>query len=215
METIKLMAYALAFACVSLLAGCGTNDENAKNELQEETRANPGSQPMARGTEPNTPGHQAREGAELPVEGRVGGSEMLPSQTIVQNAQSNSNLVTFYSLIKSSGLLNNLNGTGPYTVFAPSNEAFEAMAEGTLEDLMKPENKQQLQNLISSHVVAGKLDAASLQEGSKLKTIGNQELEVTKQQNKVMVNGAEVTTPDVESSNGVIHVVNKVLEPAK
>ncbi|HEY4652828.1 MAG TPA: fasciclin domain-containing protein [Pontibacter sp.] len=215
MKTNKITVYVLGLLLsAATLAGCN-NDKYQKNEMQEQ-RSEPalGSQQDARQTNPTTPGKQTGEGSKH-LEPDVGGNQMLPSQTIPENAQVNPDLDTFISVVKQAGLLNTLNGTGPYTVFAPSNEAFKALPSGTLEDLMKPENKQQFTAFLNNHIVAGKLDAASLQDGSKIKTLGNLQLDVARQQDKVTINGAKVTTPDVVSSNGVMHIIDKVLAPAQ
>jgi uncharacterized surface protein with fasciclin (FAS1) repeats len=112
-------------------------------------------------------------------------------------------------------LVRTLSGTGPYTLFVPSNEAFEALPGGTLEDLMKPENKEQLVALVNNHIVAGKLNAKALQAGSSIRTSGNGQVKVSVNGDNVMVNGARVKAADIVSSNGVIHVINKVLVPEK
>lgn len=136
-------------------------------------------------------------------------------KSITQQAASIPELSEFAKAFESSGLTKDLNSTGPYTVFMPSNKAFEALPGGTLDNLLKPENKQHLRDILNNHIVAGKLDTATLQHGSKIKTLGNEQLEVSKQENLVMINGAEVRRANIQSSNGVIHVIDKVLMPKK
>lgn len=216
MRKIRKVTYALAICCSSLLVSCGTGEENAANELQEETKPNPGSQPEARMTNPTTPGHQAQEGEDISLretDPGIGGYEMMPSQSIVENITSAPTLTTLASVLRKAELVRNLSGTGPYTVFAPTNEAFEALPGGTIEDLMKPENRQRLVDILNNHIVAGRLTAEQLQQGAMLKTVGGNQLRVEKQGEKVMVNGAEVVEPNNRSQNGVIHVVSKVLTP--
>ena len=134
-------------------------------------------------------------------------------KSITQFAASDSNLSSFSKAFKTSGLSKSLNSTGPYTFFIPSNEAFRALHPDTLNKLLKPENKQRLSRILNNHIVAGKLDTATLQHGSRINTMGKEELEVTKQKNRVVINGAKVQRSDIQSSNGVIHVIDKVLLP--
>jgi len=145
--------------------------------------------------------------------GRIGEDTTVPSHNIVENATINKHMTTFVSLVKNANMVDALNGTGPYTVFAPTEEAFEALPGGTLKDLMKTENRQRLQQLINNHLIAGKLTVADLQDGAMLKTAGGQHLKVSKQGNKVTLNGAEITEADILCKNGVLHAVNKVLMP--
>ncbi|WP_162425625.1 fasciclin domain-containing protein [Pontibacter pudoricolor] len=132
-------------------------------------------------------------------------------KSITQFVDSDSNLSSFSKAFKSSGLSKSLNSTGPYTFFIPTNEAFRALHTDTLKNLLKPENKQRLARLLNNHIVAGKLDSETLQHGSRINTMGKEELEVLKQANSIVINGAEVQRADIQSSNGVIHVIDKVL----
>ncbi|MBF9252345.1 fasciclin domain-containing protein [Pontibacter sp. 172403-2] len=218
MRRTKMLAYGIAICCSVALTSCGgTNEDNAENELQEETQATPGAQEEARGTDPNTPGAQTGdtdiEATELNPD--LGGHEMMPSQSIVQNISSDPELTTMASVLRQAGLVDDLDGTGPYTILAPTNDAFEALPEGTLEDLMKPENKERLVAIVKNHVVAGKISAADLQDGNTLRTMANAPLKIDKKADEAMINGAEIEKADVISSNGVIHVINKVLVPAE
>ncbi|MCX2738787.1 fasciclin domain-containing protein [Pontibacter anaerobius] len=219
---MRKIAYTLAICCSAALVSCGTGDENAANEMQEETRPNPGAEDAAGMTNPNTPGKQAGEG-EMGGEGvdatmtdsRIGGSEMMPTQKIVENVFSNNDLSVLSGALRQAGLVDALNATGPYTLFAPQNEAFEALPEGVLEDLMQDKNKKRLTEILNNHVVAGKLAAAELTDGAMLKTLGGVQLTVTKKGNDVMVNGAKVVQADAASQNGVIHIIEKVLVTEK
>ena len=210
MKKTKIMAYAFAFLMSCSLMGCNTGDERMQNPMQEEsteptTRRDAG----ARGVEPDTHLEPGVEDGE--AEARIGGNEMLPSQTIVQNVTANTKLTTLASVLRKAELIDKLDATGPHTVFAPTDEAFEALPENALETLMEPENKAQLVALLNNHIVAGQLKADQLQDGSTLTTLGGTQLKVTKQGDKLMVNGAEVMEADAMSQNGVIHVVNKVM----
>jgi uncharacterized surface protein with fasciclin (FAS1) repeats len=155
----------------------------------------------------------------------VGGAAMLPSKDIIDNAVNSKDHTTLVAAVKAAGLVETLKGPGPFTVFAPTNEAFAALPAGTVDTLLKPENKAKLTKILTYHVVAGKLDAAALMKavqagGGKatLKTVSGGLLTVTDPQGALMVTDesgdtADVTIADVLQSNGVIHVVDKVLLP--
>lgn len=203
-----------AFASGALLVGCGTNQSVEDNETQQEAGANTSNERVPiDGVKPASPyGHEADTTDNL-TSANIGGTALVPSNNIVQNAEAHPELSTFIGTIRQAGLVGTLNGTGPYTMFAPSNEAFAALPGGTLDDLMKPENKQQLVDLVNNHIVAGKMNAKALQSGSSIKTAGNGQVKVASQGNDVTINGAQLQTVDIVSSNGVIHVINKVLMP--
>ncbi len=143
----------------------------------------------------------------------VGGSMMLPSQTLVQNASGASNLTTLVAAVQAAGLVETLSGPGPFTVFAPPNSAFDALPAGTVATLTQPANKAQLTSILTYHVVPGRLMAADLRDGQVLTTVNGQTLTVRKTGNTVMVGGATVTQADVRASNGVAHVIDRVLMP--
>jgi uncharacterized surface protein with fasciclin (FAS1) repeats len=132
--------------------------------------------------------------------------------TIVEIAASSPNFKTLVSAIQAADLAETLSGTGPFTVFAPTDKAFAALPKGTLEKLLKPENKAALQKILTYHVVPGAVESTSIKPGA-VKTVegGNVSLKVTG--GKVTVNKANVTQVDVKASNGVIHVIDKVLLP--
>lgn len=138
---------------------------------------------------------------------------IMPSNTVVQNAAASSDHTTLVAAIKAAGLDNTLSGAGPYTVFAPTNAAFEKLPAGTVDNLLKPENKDQLTKILTYHVVPGNVKAADLKDGQMVKTVQGQELKVRINGNNVMIGDATVTNPNIESSNGVIHVVDAVLMP--
>ena len=145
----------------------------------------------------------------------VGGAKMVPSKDIVDNAVGSADHTTLVAAVKAAGLVETLKGAGPFTVFAPTNAAFEKLPKGTVENLLKPENKGKLTSVLTYHVVPGALKASDLKDGQKLKTVQGEELLVTYKNNKWMVNGAEITIADVVSSNGVTHVINGVALPKK
>jgi uncharacterized surface protein with fasciclin (FAS1) repeats len=145
----------------------------------------------------------------------VGGSNMVPSKNVVENAANSSDHTTLVAAVKAAGLAETLSGAGPFTVFAPTNSAFNALPAGAVDNLLKPEMKKDLTSVLTYHVVSGSLRAADLTDGQKLKTVQGKELTVSVKDGKVMIDGATVTIPDVISSNGVTHVIDAVLMPKK
>ncbi|PSK92004.1 fasciclin domain-containing protein [Taibaiella chishuiensis] len=155
----------------------------------------------------------------------VGGAPMYPSKNIVQNAVNSKDHTTLVAAVKAAGLVETLSGPGPFTVFAPTNEAFNKLPKGTVETLVKPENKGKLTTILTYHVVAGNMDAKSLmakiKEGkgkATLTTVQGGALTLMQKGNELWVmdakgNKAKVTIKDVHQSNGVIHVIDTVLMP--
>lgn len=141
----------------------------------------------------------------------VGGAMMVPSKDIVDNASSSSDHTTLVAAVKQAGLVETLKGAGPFTVFAPNNAAFDAVGKDKVDDLMKDENKDKLTKVLKMHVVSGSYKAADLKDGQELTSVEGKKLKVQMKDGKVMVEGATVTTADVVSSNGVTHVVDKVI----
>jgi uncharacterized surface protein with fasciclin (FAS1) repeats len=156
----------------------------------------------------------------------VGGAAMYPSKNIVENAINSKDHTTLVAAVKAAGLVDILESKGPFTVFAPTNAAFDKLPRGTVSSLLKPENKTQLKNVLTYHVVAGKYSAATLAEeananGGKLelKTVEGEPITIEgdKMGGWWVVDGkgdkAKITIADVNQSNGVIHVINGVLLP--
>ncbi|RZL49632.1 MAG: fasciclin domain-containing protein [Pedobacter sp.] len=143
----------------------------------------------------------------------VGGAMMVPSKNIVENAMGSNDHTTLVAAVKQAGLVETLSGAGPFTVFAPTNEAFAKVPKATLDGLMKPEMKADLTKILTYHVVPGALKAADLKDGQELTTVQGGKLMVSIKDGVVMINGAKVTIADVISSNGVTHVIDGVLMP--
>jgi len=120
---------------------------------------------------------------------------------------------TLVAAVKAAGLVDTLKGPGPFTVFAPTDEAFAKLPPGTLEMLLKPENKAKLQNILTYHVVAGKVMAQDVMSLHSAKTVEGQSLAIQTMNGGVMVNDAHVTKTDIVASNGVIHVIDTVILP--
>ncbi len=130
---------------------------------------------------------------------------------IVDTAVEAGNFTTLAAALEAAGLVETLKGEGPFTVFAPTDDAFAALPEGTVEDLLKPENKEKLTKILTYHVVPGKVMSTDLTDGMTAETVEGSE--VTISLDPVMVEGANVTTADIEASNGVIHVIDAVIMP--
>ena len=155
----------------------------------------------------------------------VGGAAMYPTKDIIDNAVNSKDHTTLVAAVKAAGLVETLKGPGPFTVFAPTNEAFAALPAGTVDNLLEPENKATLTSILTYHVVAGNMNAATIASAVKaghgtaeLKTVQGGKLWVMMKGNDVMIkdekgNVAKVTIADVKQSNGVIHVIDKVLMP--
>ncbi len=134
---------------------------------------------------------------------------------IVAVAAGNSNFTTLVAAVKAAGLVEALSGPGPLTVFAPTNDAFAKLPAGTVETLLKPENKARLVAILTYHVLAGKVMAADALklDGKAAKTLNGQDIAVSVKDGSVLLNGAKVIIPDVAASNGVIHAIDTVLLP--
>jgi len=155
----------------------------------------------------------------------VGGAPMYPSKNIVQNAVNSKDHTTLVAAVKAAGLVDTLQSPGPFTVFAPTNEAFAKLPAGTVDTLLKPENKKTLTNVLTYHVVPGRLSAKDLIDKIKagngtamLKTVEGDNLTFQEKDGKLWVidskgSTAQVTIRNVMQSNGVIHVVDTVLLP--
>jgi uncharacterized surface protein with fasciclin (FAS1) repeats len=135
------------------------------------------------------------------------------NQDIVDTAVASGQFKTLTAALKAAGLVDTLKGSGPFTVFAPTDAAFAKLPAGTLKDLLKPENKAKLVAILTYHVVPGDVTAADVTKLSEAKTVNGAMLKVTTQNGKVMINKADVVKTDIEASNGVIHVIDAVLLP--
>ena len=155
----------------------------------------------------------------------VGGAPMYPSKNIIENAVNSKDHTTLVAAVKAAGLVETLSGPGPFTVFAPTNQAFDKLPKGTVETLVKPENKQMLTGILTYHVVSGKMSAEDLMKAIKdgggkatLKTVSGGTLTAMQKGKKIELTDAKggmstVTIADVFQSNGVIHVIDTVLMP--
>jgi uncharacterized surface protein with fasciclin (FAS1) repeats len=163
--------------------------------------------------------------AALAANPMVGGAPMYPDKNIVENAVNSKDHTTLVAAVKAAGLVETLQGKGPFTVFAPTNEAFEKLPKGTVETLLKPENKDKLVKILTCHVVAADAMSSAIEKMIKddggthdIKTVGGCVLKAKEKGGKITLTDekgdvARVTIADVKQSNGVIHVINKVLLP--
>lgn len=153
----------------------------------------------------------------------VGGAAMYPGKNIIENAVNSKDHTTLVAAVKAAGLVETLSGKGPFTVFAPTNSAFDKLPKGTVEMLLKPENKSMLQSILTYHVVAGKMDAKDISKAIKagngkaiLTTVQGGKLTAWMEGDKLILTDekggkSKVTIADVNQSNGVIHVIDTVL----
>lgn len=199
----KTSLFAFVAAAV-LFVSC--NDSSTSTETTTDSAATTGATPVTTDTMNNMPQEQGV---------MVGGANMVPSKNIVENAVNSSDHTTLVAAVKAAGLAETLSGAGPFTVFAPTNAAFDKLPAGTVDNLVKPEMKKDLTSILTYHVVPGALKAADLKDGQKLKTVQGKELTVSVKDGAVMIDGATVSTADVISSNGVTHVIDAVLMPKK
>jgi uncharacterized surface protein with fasciclin (FAS1) repeats len=145
-------------------------------------------------------------------------AETMNNEDIVQLAVDNSDLSTLVTALQAAELVETLQGEGPFTVFAPTNSAFDKLPEGTLDELLQPENKQQLTDILTYHVVSGNVMAADLSDGQTISTLQGDTLTVEISDGMVMLvdtagDKATVTVADVEASNGVVHLIDSVVMP--
>lgn len=164
-------------------------------------------------------------GAQMMSNPMVGGHEMFPSKNIIQNAMNSDDHTTLVAAVKAAGLVDTLQGAGPFTVFAPTNEAFNKLPAGTVDSLLKPDMKQSLTQILTYHVVAGKWDSAAIAKAIKaghgkaeLKTVSGGKLWASMEGSTLVLTDekggtARVTQANVYQSNGVIHVIDTVLMP--
>ena len=182
-------------ASVIGLASCMSSTES-KNDMQTAE---------VRQDSPAMEAPKAENGVE------VGGALMVPSKNIVENAMGSADHTTLVAAVSAAGLAETLSGTGPFTVFAPTNEAFAKVPKATLDNLMKPEQKAELTKVLTYHVVSGAYTSKDLKDGMELTTVQGGKIKLSMKDGTWWVNGAKITIPDVISKNGVTYVIDGVL----
>lgn len=215
--TKHLLSFAAALALTASLASCGSNDKTAESSNPATNTTNPADSVAA----------MAGDSARMAKKGgvMVDGVAMTGDKNIVQNAMNAKSVSTLVGLVKDAGLVETLSGPGPFTVFAPTNAAFDKLPKAAVEKLMQPDMKADLKKVLTYHVVAGKIDAAELAKDIKanggsynMKTVEGGTLTAKMDGDKIALidekgGGAVVETPDVFQSNGVVHVIDGVLMP--
>ena len=158
-------------------------------------------------------GEDSAASATTPAETSTPTPSAEAAQDIVALASATPDLSTLVSAVQAADLVETLQGDGPFTVFAPTNDAFTAVGQDTLDTLLAPEGKEQLTDILTYHVVPGELTAADLEDGQELTTVQGGKLQVSIEGEEVRIGDATVAMPDVEASNGVVHVIDGVLMP--
>ncbi|MEZ5179124.1 MAG: fasciclin domain-containing protein [Acidimicrobiales bacterium] len=199
-RSLKIGAVGIAAALSLTLAACGSDSEGASDS----------SATTAASAEETSTTVAADETTEAPA---------TDAGTIVDIAAGNDDFSTLVAAVQAADLVDTLSGDGPFTVFAPTNEAFAALPDGTLDTLLMPENKDQLAGILTYHVVAGKVMAADLSDGQEVETVNGEMLTVGIDGEKVTLtdaagNTVNVVDTDIEASNGVIHVIDGVVLPS-
>lgn len=203
------VALLMVFVAAAFLAvSCGDDDSDKGDDTKSDDAAMTTSNNDAEDSE------MAADDKE-PVE--VGGMPMYPDKNVVENASTAPNLSTAVAAIKAAGLVETLSGPGPFTVFAPDNDAFAKVDEAALANLLKPAQKAALTGILTYHVVPGTLDASKLKDGDELTTVNGAKLMVKIDGDTVMIGNedgmATVTQADVFQSNGVAHIIDTVMMP--
>jgi uncharacterized surface protein with fasciclin (FAS1) repeats len=192
----KLMTLAVCLMMIALLSGCGGDDDATK---EGDTEADSGS-----GSEEDTTDETSDD------------EEAAASENdIVDTAVAAGGFETLVAAVTAAGLVDTLKGEGPFTVLAPTDEAFAALPEGTLEELLKPENKDKLVGILTYHVIPAKAMAADVVKMTSATTVQGTDVTIAVEGDVVKINGATVKTTDIVCSNGVIHVIDAVILPAE
>ena len=218
---MKFIITLMIAATMAFMGACGGTATNNSNTPAN----NSGGAMKSSNANTTTANNTAANTAPVDNNPMVGGAPMSKAKDIIDNAVNSKDHTTLVAAVKAADLVETLKGAGPFTVFAPTNEAFDKLPKGTVDTLLKPENKKKLAGILTYHVVAGKMDAASLakaiEEGkgkATLKTVAGGTLTATKEGNDIIITDekggkSKVTIADVMQSNGVIHVVDSVLMP--
>jgi len=151
--------------------------------------------------------------AALPSHGQSGVQDDVSNPNIVQTAVASPDHSTLVAAVQAAGLVDALSNAGPFTVFAPTNAAFDLLPAGTVDNLLKPENKADLSNILEYHTYVGKLPENFLRNGEVFEQVNAQKITITRDEDKIIVNGDAVILATINTANGIIHVIDKVLLP--
>ena len=211
-KAIYRQALAVVVA-VTLCYGCASSDSTMDNAgVATESPVTDGNETGAQAPmDPDTDMSSERT-ADANVSA---GNDLGSNLNIVALVQQNPDLSTFFELIRAADLLVTLESPAPYTVFAPTNEAFAALPAGAIEDLKDPANKLELTRILQAHVLPNRITTEEMRGNMPMKTAQGEELVVMRNGTELTVGGASIVTPDVRASNGVVHVIDKVLIPPK
>lgn len=201
----QFLTVAMGIALISLASACSSSKKTDSSDTTMTMADTTATMSSAADTSKMT----TQEGV------MVGGALMVPSKNIVENAVNSKDHTTLVAAVKAAGLAETLSGKGPFTVFAPTNEAFAKLPAGTVDNLLKPAMKKDLSSVLTYHVVAGTYKAADLKNGLELTTVQGQKIKFTEKDGQWYVNDAKITITDAVSSNGVTHVIDTVLMPKK
>jgi uncharacterized surface protein with fasciclin (FAS1) repeats len=208
----KGAVWTIVIAVIVIIVGTALYASSKNNsEMNQMAMQNATSTMMASDTTMMATSSDNSQGVE------VGGALMVRNLNIVQNALNASNVTTLVAAVQAAGLVPTLEGPGPFTVFAPDNNAFSKLASGTVATLLEPANKAELVDILTYHVVSGSYTSADLTDGQKLTTVEGKQLTIGKSASgQITVNGtAMVEIPDIISSNGVTFLIDTVLTPPK
>lgn len=178
----------LAFLAIILLASC-----NSKTESQPSTEATS-----------TTPAHSV---------GQSGVKDDVSNPNVVQTAAASEQHTTLVAAVQAAGLVDALSNAGPFTVFAPTNEAFDKLPKGTVENLLKPENKGELSEILSYHTYVGSLSNILLSDGQEFDQVNGKKIRISREGNKIIINDVAEIIATIPTSNGIIHVIDNVLLP--
>lgn len=156
----------------------------------------------------------ATENAQTGATGQSGVNDETSSPNIVQTAAGSKDHSTLVTAVKAAGLVDALSNAGPFTVFAPTNAAFDKLPKGTVDDLLKPKNKEKLKDILEYHTYVGALKTEYMQDGQEYEMVNGGKVKITKKDDKTFVNGSEIVT-SIPTSNGIIHVIGDVLSQKK
>jgi uncharacterized surface protein with fasciclin (FAS1) repeats len=160
-----------------------------------------------------TPVVQSESTEASPAAGQSAVQDNESAKDVVKVAASSKDHTTLVAAVKQAQLVDALSNAGPFTVFAPTNAAFEKLPKGTVEDLMKPENKEKLQDILQYHVYVGSLNTDLMQDGQTLNEVNGGNITISKKDGKVMINNSATIIASIPASNGIIHVIDAVLLP--
>ena len=184
---LKLIS-TLAGSAIVLLMSCNSNEKSADNSSATATTTTPGT-------------------------GQSGVQDDVSAKNVVQVAMGSKDHTTLVTAVKAAELVDVLSNAGPFTVFAPTNAAFDALPKGTVDDLMKPEKKEDLQNILQYHVLLSAMKAESFQDGQTLSMVNGDNITVSVKDGKVTLNNNVHIMASVQASNGIVHIVDGVLLP--